>query len=102
MSCLQPNLPSYQILTVTPASSRVRILVFTAGAGLGLGLGTSAFYTCFNLHFTSPPSLFKLFPFLFGLALHVSFKTDPIGCITYLLISLVRRLAPIVGFRAST
>ena len=67
----QPNLPGYQILTDTPASSWVRILVFTAGAGLGLGLGlgTSALNTCSNLHFTSPPFLFKLFPFVFGLAL---------------------------------
>ena len=28
----------------------------------------SSFNTCFNLHFTSPPFLFKLFPFVFGLA----------------------------------
>ena len=63
----QPNLPGCQILTVTPASSRIRILVFTAGAGPGLG--APSFNTCFNLHFTSPPFLFKLFPLFFGLAL---------------------------------
>ena len=45
-------------LLFTPASSRIRILF----AEPVLGLGAPSFNTCFNLHFTSPPSLFKLVP----------------------------------------
>jgi len=81
-------------LALTPRSvtCSVQIGIPISGAVARSVTVTSSFNTCFNLHFTSPPSFFKLFPFLFGLALHVIFKTDPIGCITYLLISLVRRL----------
>jgi hypothetical protein len=73
----QPNLPGATRLLFTPASSRVSILFAEPCLGLGLvlGLGAPSFNTCFNLHFTSPPFLFKLFPLFFGLALHVSFKT---------------------------
>ena len=39
-----------------------------------LALSVSSFNTCFNLHFTSPPFLFKLFPFLFGLATACQFQ----------------------------
>ena len=47
---------------------------------------TSSFNTCFNLHFTSPPFLFKLFPFVFGLATACHLQ-DRFNRVHYLFIS---------------